>query len=358
MYWIILFSTLCVVLTYLEDRGIIKHGMRLGFFIMILFLSIRYEYGNDFSSYRDIFLNVKMYKWNELNELTQWIEIGWLVLCKLFQPIGFQGLITFHTIFIFTSVYYLINKHVPTKYKTLAVFFFLFNSNILVIYLSMLRQSMAICCFILAMDVALDKKIGKMIVLTLLAFLLHRSAIIIIPFILLSYSSSSWIIKTTGIILCGLLLIMIINPSVAGNIFFYALSSIDTLGNEYENYLEAGSKGSGLGLIAESIVFLPFLFNYKKFSNTEKVIVLIFFINIVSFPMQYIVAMFSRIRFYFVSLGIIAIPLLFKRTSRFDYKIIIGAVLVLITLWNYYSFFNSDVFYRYYYTYNTIFNLI
>ena len=355
MWWIIIFSSLCLALTYLQDKGQMKRGMLYGFTIMTAFLSIRYNYGNDFMTYVDIFNDVRVLDWDELDRLTRYNEIGWLVLCKVFSPLGFQWLILFHTIFVFTTFYYLINKYVPRGWKWLAVFFFLFNCNILVIYLSMLQQSLAICCFLIAVDKALDKKVLYMVLWSALAYFSHRSAIISFPFVLFAYTSSSWIIVLTSVFSIGLMVSMIVDSSIAANLLSYALSNIDLLGNAYEDYTEGEKMGSGLGLIAEAIVFLPVAKYYKKLSLVEKVIVFLFFVNIVVFPLQYIILLFARVRYYFAVFGTLAIPMIMNKTKTKVIRNTIIAITVFITFWNYWGFFHSATFYKNFYIFHTIF---
>lgn len=322
--------------------------MLYGFIILTALLSMRYNYGNDYASYSDIFDRVKELGWDQLDQMTQWYEIGWLYLCKLFSPLGFQWLIAFHTIFIFSTFYYLINKYVSLGWKWMAVFYFLFNSGILIIYISMLRQSMAICFFLLAIDAAFDRKIIKMVLFCTFAYLVHHSAIIIVPFVLFSFLQSGWL-TTFGATL-GIVFMMLatFDDSIAAAILGRAFTAVDFIGEDFEKYAAAGSRGSGLGVVLELLVFAPALFDYGKYTRKEKIILLLFLFNMIVFPLQYVLLMFARIRYYFLVFGFLYIPIALKKCTRMEVKTFTIAVTIFITLWNYYQFFADKTFSRAY----------
>lgn len=354
--WLVFFiSLLCVFLTYLQDTGNLKRGMLLGFIMMTSILSIRYGYGNDFFNYLDIFNASKAYDWDQLAIMAKWVEIGWLVLCKLFAPLGFQWLIAFHTLFLFCTFYYLINKYVPKGWKWLAVFFVLFNSGILIIYISMLRQSLAICFFLLAVDGALDKKLIKMAVCCALAYVMHHSALIIIPFVLFAYFQSGWLNTVAVFSGVAFMIAATINDSLASLMLNTALSSVEILEEEYEHYGDAGSRGSGLGVLLELMMFVPALFDYKKYSTKERIVFILFLMNMIVFPLQYVVLMFGRIRYYFVVFGFLFLPFALKKCSRMEVKYFALGITIFITLWNYIQFFGDRTFQKAYSVYHICF---
>ena len=360
MWWVILFSSICLLLTYLQSKKQVKNGMLYGFVIMATFLSIRYNYGNDYMSYVSVFDDVNKTNWAELESMTRWVEIGWLVLCKVFNPFGFQCLIAFHTFFVFSSIYYLINKYVPQNWLWLAVFFFLFNSSILIIYISMLRQSLAICCFLLSIDASIEKKLFRTLLWVLLAISTHTSAMITIPFVAFAlvysyFSLPKWVITLLGVSSGLLLTMMVFDRSIADKLLSSAMTTVDLLEERYESHTTGSMVGSGIGLIVNFLVFLPVVLRSKSFDKIELLIIFIFFINMVLFPMEYIVLIFARIRYYFIAFGIFAVPLLMNKTKDVGLKQFLVAIVILINLWTYYLFFCSATFSRAYSVYQVCF---
>lgn len=360
MWWVVFFSSICLLLTYLQDIRHAKRGMLIGFILMTVFLSLRYNYGNDYQSYVTIFQNANSSNWRDLTSMTQYVELVWLALCKLFNPLGFQWLIAFHTAFVFFSVYYIIKKYVPRGWWWLAVFFFLFNSNILVTYISMLRQAMAICCFLLAVDAAFDKKIIFTVLFSTIAITVHTSGLVILPFVLFalitSYiSSSKKMIIYLSVLSAFSLVLMIFDSSIAERLLSSTMSNFSIFEDKYEGFTTGAKMGTGLGLFGNMIAFIPCVLYIKKFTNIELFFILLFFINIVLFPMEYVISMFARIRFYYIAFGIIALPLLMNRTKDRTLRNVIMVIVIFINIWNYYLFFTSTTFIHAYSEYHWCF---
>lgn len=59
----------------------------MAFVLLTIFMSIRFNFGNDYVPYLNLFLEIG--KYNDIEFLIT--EIGWNFLCLNFQPLGFLG---------------------------------------------------------------------------------------------------------------------------------------------------------------------------------------------------------------------------------------------------------------------------
>lgn len=163
--------------------GIVKHTNNTKYLfvllslVLILVAGLRYRVGTDYPAYYKGFLSYAEDFWNSLKDLD---EPGYRLLCYILafftkEPavsIFFASLVTLG---ISLTVIY---KH--TDKILLAILFFVFlgcwhNS------FNAVRQSMAATVAFCGFQFARDKKFVKYLLIILIAFLFHRSAIIMLP---------------------------------------------------------------------------------------------------------------------------------------------------------------------------------
>lgn len=101
MYIVIFVNTLAVLFSYLSKYNKFSYGFELAFFCLILFYGVRYNYGNDYISYWQMFDEIASYRSFVLFDDSVRIEPGWILLNKIFSRCGFPFLVFFLQFFNF-----------------------------------------------------------------------------------------------------------------------------------------------------------------------------------------------------------------------------------------------------------------
>src|SRR5574344_669448 len=92
----ILIACLAIVLSYIAKYKKYNYCLFLAFFIIVVFLSLGFEWGNDVATY-EIYYNkyvdsgVSLWDVSSLKALNEKDEFGWVFLNILLKPIGFYG---------------------------------------------------------------------------------------------------------------------------------------------------------------------------------------------------------------------------------------------------------------------------
>ena len=254
-------NILIVFFAFLESKKIFKNGLFISFLLIFLFLSFRYNYGNDYWSYYKGFQEINRYVEFDIFDKQIHFEPGWVVLCKIFKPVGFFGMVGFLSFLYCYILYDLIKKYVPIKLYWLAVFILLFSSNFFLTHLSAMRQTLAILTFIFSIKFIFNKNIILYIAFILLASTFHSSALILLPVYFLQF-----VIFKLNKFSVGLIFILYIFIFIFGEKIKPFLNSVVTSFNEdYLFYDKEGEINSGIGLFIISFLFLLMLLNHKFF---------------------------------------------------------------------------------------------
>lgn len=318
---------------------------------LTLCYGIRYMYGNDYEPYSLIFRELKSYSSLRVMFSQLGYEQGWIILNYLLSPLGFEGVVFIQTFIIFGTIGWLYAKYVPPRDRWLALFFYLFITELMLISLSAMRQSvaMAIVCF--SIPFIIDKKYFKSIAIILVASLFHTTALfaLCIPLIQLTYKIS----KVKYIIITLSLFVL-----------FYALISyfkeniemiVTLLVPEYDRYLvgEESELSVGFGTIARLGLMLVALKLDKHDGSVESYFLKIFVFSNLFLPLSFVNGMAARIAWYWY----IFTPISFcyiKTYSKNKTVLIALLLFVLLTLVGYKAHFNSEVYGPFYEKYNTI----
>ena len=95
MFTVLFINILAVFFAFSEDKKLIRHGLKISFFIIFLFLALRYDYGNDYAGYLDGFYEINKHSWIDYTNTKELFhyEAGWVFLNRLFEPLGFFAMI-------------------------------------------------------------------------------------------------------------------------------------------------------------------------------------------------------------------------------------------------------------------------
>lgn len=352
MITVLFVNILAILFAFAEDKKLIKHGLKISFLIIFLFLALRYDYGNDYAGYLDGFYEVNKHSWIDYTNTKELFhyEAGWVFLNRLFEPLGFFAMIAFLAAFSCYVLYRFMRKYVPLKYYWLAVFFYVFTPNLMLIQLSAMRQALAIIIFLIAFDYLYQKKVIPYVLLILLASTFHSSAILLLAIYPLSLIN--WKINNA-------LAISIILAHIS--LFFIADILAPIINNIMTSYFERyevyqdnkAVLGTGLGLIYFTLLLSFIVFSAKKYKLENALIIKLSIIGFMVTPLSLIIMMIARIGYYFepfLMTAIIFSIIKYKSVTKLG----IAAAVIAMTSYSFFSFFQADVWKDKFSTYNTI----
>ncbi len=328
-----------------------KIALLLVLILISIFSALRYDYGNDYLGYYDEFLNYKYTK----TVVNIYLEEGWLWLYKIFAPLNFFWLVGFLAVFQTSILYYILRKYCPYKLYWQAIFCFMIIPSNMLIGLSAMRQSVAISFYLLFIDALLSKKFFYCIIYSILGFYFHKSILLAI-FVTLFVYLFNWIKYNYFFIIS--VLAMILFYYMGEDIFNYGLRYLVNITDKYDVYKDKALVGSGLGFL----VYIYFLFFYSfSLGNTsdfsKSLIVKLASLVYIMTPLSFVEQNFVRVAYYFDSLTMLAVPIIYMKLQNKKLK----AIFIITFLgWNFFiylSFFNSPVWKEHYYLYKSIFSI-
>jgi len=291
------------------------------FIILFFYLALRYDFGNDYMNYYNIFDDIKRSNWSEVyrlanvNQFGQTMEFGYIYLNKVFSSFtNFYFFIAFQS-FIFCIVYYqLIVKHVNYKYLWLSLFILIFHTSLLVRSISGLRQALAIFSFIYAIQYLINRDILRYSLFIIIAILFHYSAVLLFP--LYFVISNKRISRTEPIIYLGLYFIVLFFGEILLTPIEYIVINFLPKYNFYIQDKEANTISSGFGLIANTILYVIILFKAKKDNPADRVFYRLAAVFMIISPISLIIINLARLSLYFAPALIVVIPnMMIKRSS-------------------------------------------
>lgn len=156
-----------------------------GFVLALLFALRGENYGSvyDMRVYMSFFEQTARTPWKKLF-VNPDFEVGFVVLNKLLSYLSQSGrtIIVFHAFFCIFSVCRFIYKNTNEVFWAFLFFFSLGNMGF---FLTGLRQAIAICVCLLAVEKAKEKKLFSFAVFNLIAYSIHKSALVFVVMYLL-----------------------------------------------------------------------------------------------------------------------------------------------------------------------------
>ena len=159
--------------------------MIVGFTLAILFALRGENYGGvyDMRVYMDFFERTANTEWSRLFVNPEF-EVGFVVLNKLLSYLSHNGrtIVVFHAFFCTYSVCRFIYKNTNEVFWAFLFFFSLGNMGF---FLTGMRQAIAICICLFAVERAKERKLFSFSVTSLIAFSIHQSALVFVVMYLL-----------------------------------------------------------------------------------------------------------------------------------------------------------------------------
>lgn len=219
------------------------------FGFLFIFGAFRYDFGLDYQMYEDMFYRASSkgafkYDPNERN------EVGYMFINYLCP--SFRFLLIATSLLISVTYFILFYKYIPARYKLLGIFlFYLCGNNTVFFMFSGIRNSIAICILILSLPLIRQRKILYFSAATLLASLIHTSALIVFPVAYLIGLIRSFDNKNS-LILIGISVLLFILP------FDTIISPAETfIVNNFDRYTSYIDDAKSIGKSASLLVSVP-----------------------------------------------------------------------------------------------------
>lgn len=326
-----------------KDEPVYKSRLKVVAIALLVFLSIRYEYGNDYANYKIIYDSVRR------GGDSFGVEIGYIVLSHIVP--NFYLLIFLISAFYIFVLYMFIKKEVATEYYFLALLILLLNPYLFLINLSAIRQTIAALIFILGIHYLLERNFFAYMFIVLIAFLLHRTSLVLVPVYFLADTRK---IKNTHVyILAAVLLVLILTPRIL--MVINAVAAF--IPEKYQEYIsgQQGQFRTGLLSLVMLVIMGEFL---EELEGKQLVFAKLFMIGTIITTLSVALNLLARFTFFFDFFALVTIPYLLKHSQKRDLITIFTIYTLGVYGFRYYNFFNDPNFKDSYGTYRTIFSLL
>ncbi len=344
------FSILFAYLAKFEQG---KWGLKVSFILIFVFISLRYNFGNDYNEYLKIFNSLSNSKTIDIEFLFfQFYEPGWIFLNWIFKDLGFFIMNIFLAFFSCLIYYRFIKKYITKEYYWLSLFIYIFFPGFLLIQSSAMRQSVALMLFLFSIDYINKKYIWRYFITIIFAGMFHYSALLLLPAYFLVFFN-----KKIRLILGSVLFLTYLSLFVFGEKLAPLFQTLMlNITDKYESYQDQGNVNSGFGFIYFTLLFIIVLLHDHK---QIKEVALLFKIAILSFfiiPLGLIIEMSGRFAMYFSPATIVVYPNILASMKNAYVKYFFISILMVFTLYQFLMFFYSKNYNQFYFEYHTIFS--
>ena len=352
MIVVIFLGIFSVLFSYLTKCKEFKNGLKVSFLLIFIFLALRFNFGNDYFSYLDLFNEFSsLENYDFTNPFSFFYEPGWVILNFFFKDLGFFSMNIILAMVSSVIYYRFIVKYVQRNLYWLAVFIYVFTPTFLLLQSTAMRQSVGLMIFIISIDYLIKKRFLPYLILILFASIFHYSAFFLIFLYPIIYLNSRIQIYSGSILISLYFLLFVFSKNLAP-LFKDLLININ---DKYSAYTEQGSVNSGLGFVYFTFLLFIIVFNDKRHNEEigliSKISILSFFI----IPFGLIIEMSGRFAMYLSPTVVVVYPNLVKNFKQRYEKILLVTILIVFTMYQFVSFFYSKTYYPYFFEYQTIF---
>lgn len=347
----VILCVLAVFFAYLAKFKNMQYSLLVSFTLIFLFLAFRFNFGNDYKAYLEGFIEINKYRSIDFFNSGLHFEPGWILLCRLFEPLGFFSLIIFLSLINCIVYYKLVKRYVPKHLYWFAVFLYVFNTGIMLVHASAIRQSLAIGLFMFAIPYLIRKDFIRYFAIVFMAYFVHTSAMILVPIALLSLYHLK-INKLFQVILAAVFVSLIVfGQLLLPFITKFVSANLD----RYEFYHQGSEIGTGLGLLMVFFLLIVTAYYHNKQNKSDAVLFKIVMVYLMLAPLGLTILMIARVGMYFEPVTIVVYPLiLYSIENKFN-KLVFKSIVILFTLYIFYQFFESPIWKDAFGTYHSIF---
>jgi transmembrane protein EpsG len=336
-----------------------KHRIYLGcsFLLIFIFQAIRYNYGNDYLSYQDIFIDINNLGASILKQDSRF-EFGWVVLNRLFKHLGFEFLIAFVSLVISLVYYKFIVFYVNPKHYWISVLLFYFDPNCLLISITAIRQSVAIAFVLLSWIYFDSEKHLKSFLCLLMAPFFHASAIIVLPVLLFIYLLRK--VLDLSIFIKVIFILTYVSFFFIARYFFDSLQIVSILfeTSNYSQYLSTETNNSfSIFNIVYYTLLLTIILKYSKHKlKKNNYLYFIAISGLLFIPFSLITPLISRFSYYFLPTLVILVPKILEKINPTILKKPWIVFILFVTFLRLFRFLTSETYSSGFYHYQTIFD--
>lgn len=309
------------------------------FFILFLFLALRYDYGNDYMSYYNNYIDINngLPAWGHNNILYKYLN--------LLTP-NFEVFIAITSLFYIIAIYHLISDNLNVNDYWFSIILLLLNPYLFLVHLSSIRQTIAICIFIFAVHFAVKRKPLIYFLLILAATGFHSSAIILMPVYFIANEKK---ISNKLFLTILVTIIIFITTPIFETVISFTLRKL-SLYSLYQHYFEQGLQNSLRATLIASIFLVIIILNINKLEGRKIIYAKLSLMAIIISILAYKLSMMTRVGMYFEVFLIITLPQILNLVEKRLNKQLIFIIIVSIYLLKYISFFNNSLWegYNYY----------
>ncbi len=357
----LIIGLIAIILAYLARYNHLRYCFQFAFLIITAFLAIRYDWGNDYKTYLEMFydkyrntiaIEKTTFLFNEENN-----EIGWKLLNNLFNPLGFFSLVIFLTCLENYILYRFIRKYVDKKWYWLAIFIYIFSPEFMLTGSSMMRQFLSMSLFLIAIEFIIKKKPIMFILIILIASTFHVSSLLLLPTYFVNRIKIDMNINKSIIIISLFIIWCIFVPGLITSKYLPSILNTN-LFSKYTYYIENSSSGSlGLGFLFFSVQLIWLLQYLNNTNKNTTIYSSIFILGIILLPFGDSLPIISRLTFYFFYPSIFLFPAILIKMKSIATRNILVSLLCIYKLRAFFIFFYSDIWYDSFYIYKTIFSI-
>lgn len=351
MYTFLFLGFIVLLLSFLNKYKNAEYGLLFSFVLIFIFSAIRYNFGNDYQSYLEIFNEINTNINLSISGYSRY-EFGWVLLNIFFGKISFEGLIIFTSLINCIFYFLFIKKYVSTNYYLFSIFLFYFDSNIFLIGLSAIRQSIAIIFILISINRIFYKYYLQFLISFFFAINFHFSSLILFPVIVIFHLFNNKIsIKHVAIILSFFAATFIFKDELKDHFFAINLLFFE---NRY-GAIDSDNSMSFLNFFAYLVVLFFLFISHNKLDKQFQYFCKLLIFAIIIIPIDFILPLTGRLTFYFFPLTIILFPQILKSMNNSFYKISFTFTVICITTIRVINFFTSDTYSIGFGNYKTIF---
>ncbi len=335
-------------------------------FLFSIIFGMRYDVGVDYLGYLDA------YVWNEDVSKNEFL---FQLITNLSHHFNLHYVIYF-TILAFIQVFFFFYAFKKEVYLFPLLTFFLFTNGEIWFWMNGIRQAIAMCIWIYSLNFIVDRKIWKYILYGVIAFLFHRSAIVLFVFYPILVSGKDYfksiplqlILLTLAFVIRELFFDIIMNfDSVID--FYISILGSDLYERSYniDALLESFNEATGTGLayiwkIIMNVIIILYSKELKKYYNSRwfNIIYFFFFIGVISLYMfpSGAVSFTRPFRYFYIFQSII---LAYFCYYLYKHKTQKNLIVLLVTIISFLGIFylhqitsdeNSHLWYQFYFQHN------
>ncbi|KMK93110.1 EpsG family protein [Rossellomorea marisflavi] len=308
------------------------------FWILLLFLALRYGYGTDYWSY------VNKHNTAYIGSGSVWDQKEVLFTYLNVLVPDFNLLIVLLSVFYIFTVHYLVKtSNLSKRHYWFAILIWLINPYLFLVHLSGIRQTIAICIFVFAVNFIIKRKSLPFFLLVLIAAGFHQSALFLLPFYF--FLNEKKIGKFGFVSVISTLLILLFTP-----LFNVILNQVVLYFPKYFIYVQSIEQNSLRSILMTSIIFLLIFLNINKLEGKEMIYGKLALIATGFALLSIEFNMIGRVGMYFDVFLIVAIPMIISKIKVMAFRQISIMLIIAIYLLRYTSFFVNNVGYDSYKT--------